>query len=184
MGNNPEIKAPKYTDPSVLDLRRTLAQRLIPVADRIRDLFTQFGCRPYKVRIVRVRWADGERGRGLPVVEKVVDLLPTPLVQDMSSLTEIVQPVGLDEIGSIIVSEISGRFTDDDLRFADRYGQPPGPDEEVFYEIEFPRTPDGKPGDKRRFYLRGAPHYTSTRFEWQVRLEKSHEDRQRNGDYE
>lgn len=183
-GNNPPIKEAKYHDPTAMELSKTLGQRLIPVADRIRDLHTQFGLRPYKLRIVRVRWATGERGRGLPVVEKEIDILPTPLVQDMSTMMEIVQPVGLDEVGTIIVSEISGRFTDDDLRFADSDGTPLGPDEEVFYEIEFPRTPDGLPGDKRRFFMRSAPMYFAARFQWQLRLEKTHPDRLRNGDYE
>jgi hypothetical protein len=116
-------------------------------------------------------------------VEQTADILPTPLVQDLSTLTEIVQPVGLDEVGSILVSEVSGRFTDEELRFAAPDGSPPGPDEEVFYEIEFPR-PDGKPGDRRRFYLRAAPFYDSTSFTWRLRLEKAHEDRDRRGDYE
>lgn len=184
MGNNPRIKQPIFTDPTAMQLDRTLGQRLIPVADRVRDLHTKFGLRPYKVRVVRMQWASGERGRGLPVVAKELDILPTPLVQDLSTMMEIVQPVGLDEVGTIIVSEISGRFTDDDLRFAGSDGSSPGPDEEVFYEIEFPRTPDGLPGDKRRFFLRAAPMYFAARFQWQVRLEKAHEDRMRNGDYE
>ena len=36
----------------------------------------------------------------------------------------------------------------------------------------------------RRFYIRSAPFYRSTQFDWTVRLEKAHEDRDRKGDYE
>lgn len=174
--------ATKFTDLTAKQITATLAQRLIPVADRVRDLFTRFGMRPYKIRIVRVRWSDGSRGVGTPIVENTLDLLPTPLVQDLTTLTEIVQPVGLDEVGSILVSEISGRFTDNDLRFLSADGSPPDPDVEVYYEIEFPKL-DGT-SDKRRFFLRSAPHYAAGRFMWQLRLEKAHEDRARNGDPE
>jgi hypothetical protein len=173
----------KFTDLSTFAFDKTLARKLIPVADGIRDLFSRFGTRPYKVRLVRVVWSSGTRGAGAPVVQRVLDILPTPLVQDLSTMTEIVHPIGLDEVGTIVVSEISGRFTDEELRFLDKAGDPPGPDTEVFWEIEFPR-PDGLPGDLRRFYLRSAPMYFSTKFYWMVRLEKAHNDRDRNGDYD
>ena len=173
----------EYTDPTTMQFDKTLARNLIPVADKLRDQFTRFGLRPYKIRVVRIQWSAGDRGVGTPVIISEIDILPTPLVQDLSMVTEIVHPIGLDEAGTIIVSQVSGRFTDEDLRFAGKHGEPPGPDEEVFYEIEFPRA-DGLPGDKRRFYLRSAPHYYADQFEWHLRLEKSHEDRARNGDYE
>lgn len=171
----------KFTDPTTLDLKKTLAQQLIPVADSIRDLYTSFGLRPYKVRIVRTQWSGGVRGRGTPHVASTLDLLPTPLVQDLTTLTEILQPIGLDEVGTIAVSEISGRFTDDQLRLLARDGEQSGPDEEVFYEIEFPQ-PNGGPSVKRRFFLRGAPYYSAGRFQWSIRLEKTNEDRTRIGD--
>ena len=173
----------KFTNPSSMQVGKSLARKLIPVADKLRDLFTKFGMRPYRVRIVRVRWSGERRGVGVPLVEATLDLMPTPLVQDLTTLTEIVQAVGLDEVGSIILSEVSGSFTDDQLRFVDKTGQPQDPNEEVFYEIEFPR-PDGLPGARRRFYLRSAPHYNAGRFQWQMRLEKAHENRSRTGDYQ
>lgn len=165
-----------------MDLGSTLAQKLIPIADNVRNLFTRFGMRPYKVRIVRVRWSGGKRGRGAPHVARSIDLLPTPLVEDLSALTEVLEPIGVDETGVVTVSEISGRFTDDQLRYLSDDGAPPGPDEEVFYEIEYPQ-PDGAGGDVvRRFTLRGAPDYKAGRFQWSVRLEKANEDRSRQGD--
>lgn len=171
-----------FDDPSRMNLRSTLAQRLIPVADNIRNLNTRFGIRTYKVKIVRVRWSGDRRGRGVPTVELELDILPTPLVQDLTTLTEILNPVGLDETGVIGVSEISGDYTDDQLRFLNE-GESPGPDEEVFYEIEYPQ-PDGAFGGafRRRFTLRGAPYYSAGQFQWRIRLEKSNEDRSRMGD--
>lgn len=172
-----------FDDPGQMVLGKTLAQRLIPVADNIRNLFTRFGLRSYKVRIVRIRWGGGRRGLGVPFLKGTLDILPTPMVQDLSTLTEILTPVGLDETGVIVVSQISGSFTDDQLRFLDEDGQQPGPDEEVFYEIEYPQ-PDGprNSSQKRRFVLRGAPNYNPGGFEWTIRLEKSNEDRTRGGD--
>jgi len=164
-----------------MQLNKTLARKFIPLGDSLRDLLTKFGLRPYKVRIVRIRWSGGRRGIGTAVVEKALDILPTPKVLDLSTLTEIVNPVGLDEVGIILVTQISGRFTDEDLRFLDNDGGDQDPDSEVFYEIEFPRS-DGRPGDKRRFFLRSAPMYMAGKLQWQLRLERAHEDRERNGD--
>lgn len=170
-----------FDDPTKMGLENTLAQKLIPVADSVRNLFTRFGLRTYKLRVVRVRWSGGERGRGTPHVRDTLDILPTPLVQDLTTLTEILNPIGLDEVGVVSVSEISGRFTDDQLRFLDDDGEQPGPDEEVFYEIEYPQ-PERGDSVKRRFSLRGAPHYSAGRFQWSLRLEKANEDRSRRGD--
>ncbi len=185
MARRSRLSKPKpkreFTDPTKMNLSNTLAQTLIPVTDSIRDLHTQFGLRPYKLSILRVKWSGGERGRGTPHVHSALAITPTPLVQDLTTMTEVLSPVGLDEVGVVSVSEISGRFTDDELRFLDEDGESPGPDEEVFYEIEYPQ-PGKRSSVKRRFFLRGAPFYSSGRFQWTIRLEKANEDRSRIGD--
>ena len=168
-----------FTKVTDLQLSKTLAQKFIPLVDRLRDLKTKFGLAPYVVRIIRVRWSGDHRGVGTPSVEKEMDLLPTPKVMDLGTMTEIVQPIGLDETGTILVTEISGRFTDDQLRFID--GQEREKNEEVFYEIEYPQ-PGGKPTIRRRFYVRGTPFYHAGRLQWQVRLERAHQDRDDQGD--
>jgi len=179
---DPKFCDRRFDDPTRMDLKGTLGQKLIPVVDNVRNLFTKFGLRPYKIRIVRVKWSGGRRGRGVPHIARQEDLLPTPLVDDLNALTEVLEPIGMDETGTIVVSEISGRFTDDQLRYLDDDGEQPGPDEEIFYEIEYPQ-PDGSGGDvMRRFTLRGAPHYDANRFQWSVRLERAQEDRTRQGD--
>ena len=178
----PKFCEPRFDDPTRMDLGGTLAQKLIPIADNVRNLYTRFGLRTYKVRIVRVRWSGGKRGRGVAHVSSTLDILPTPRVQDLSALTEVLEPIGVDESGVLTVSEISGRYTDDQLRYLSDDGDQPGPDEEVFYEIEYPQ-PDGYGGDViRRFTLRGAPDYSASRYQWTIRLERSQEDRTRQGD--
>lgn len=175
--------ATKFTDPTSLQLNKTLARRFIPLADKLRDLMTKFGLRPYKVRVMRVKWSGGSRGVGQPSVVSELHILPTPLISDLTSLQEIVQPVGLDEVGSILLSEVSGTLTEDDLMGRGTDGESVGVDDEVFYEIEFPR-PDGKASTRRRFYMTSPPHYFAGKLQWQIRLEKAHEDRDRSGDPE
>ena len=170
-----------FTKPTPVSVRASLAHDLKPVADDLRDLYTQFGLRPYVVRLIRTRWTGGKRGIGQ---EEVVDehtLLPTPRVRDLSGLREVLQPVGLDELGDVQVDQISPKMTEDELRFLDKHtAEPARDDEAVWWDIEFVR-PDGLPGLRRRFVLVGAPDYRADRFGWSVRLAKAHEDRGRDG---
>jgi len=175
--------ASKFTDPTSLQLGKTLARRLVPLADKLRDMLTKFGLRPYKVKVVRVKWSGGARGAGAPVVVGDLHILPTPLISDLNSLSNIVEAVGLTEVGSLTLSEVSGRFSEDDLLGRDSEGNPVAPDEEFFYEVEFPRL-DGKPSTRRRFYPRSPPQYHAGKLQWTVRLEKALEDRDRTGDPE
>ena len=175
--------ATKFTDPTSLQYAKTLARRFVPLADKLRDLMTKFGLRPYKVRIMRVKWSGGQRGIGVPTVASELHILPTPLISDLTSLQEIVHPVGLDESGPIQLSEVSGTFTEDDLMGRSIIGAAVAADDEVFYEIEFPR-PDGTPSTRRRFYMLSPPHYHAGRLQWIIRLERSHEERDRAGDPE
>lgn len=159
----------------------TLARKLIPTVDRLRDLYTQFGLRPYTIRIIKTRWSGGLRGRGVEEItfERILD--PTPLVTDIGGVAEIVTPIGLNESGTIRVAQISGRFTEDMLRGHDSIGTPPSLDEQVFYEVEFPNPGNGD-SFRRRFTLRAVPMYFASRFEWVISLEKQDEDRARNGE--
>lgn len=197
MGSNPPTKPFKscscpasppcshkaFTEMRPGDVQNTLARKLIPVADSLRDLFTRFGGRPYTVRIIRTRWTGGGRGKGEEIITGELKILPTPLVMDLSALTEIIQPVGLDEVGGIRLTQVSGRYSEDQLRGLDFDGTPPDPDEQTFYEIDFLNPAPGCSGSaKRRFYIRSAPMYYSFRFQWELSLEKSHEDRARNGE--
>ena len=161
-------------------LRESLGRDLIDVVDCARDIASELGVRPYVVRIVRTRWSGGARGAGVEEVMSALDLLPTPKVSDLSGLAEVLQPVGLDEVGGVQVEEISGRFSEEELRFLSADGAAPEPQESVWWEIEFIRH-DGKPGQRRRFALSGAPEYLPTRVQWRVRLTKAHEDRGRDG---
>lgn len=170
-------------EPTVLTphaYQSTLARRLVPVADRLRNLNTRFGLRPYVVRQVRTRWSGGEQGVGAEVVEDECALLPTPKVESMDGLSEILQPIGLDENGSLRVTEISGSYSEDDLLgLVD--GKDPEEGQQIYYEIEFMQA-NGAPSVRRRFTLAGAPVYKPDEFQWVVTLAKSISNRERNGD--
>lgn len=170
----------RLTDIAGADYQNTVARRLVPTADRLRNLLTRFGLRPYKVRMVVVRWSEGFRGRGVPNVLSVVDMLPTPAVLSLDGVTQVVNPVGEQEEGTISLSEISGCYTEEQLRGQGPQGEPIPPSDEFFYEIEWPK-PNGMASVKRRFNVRGAPAYQADNFQWTVRLERSLGDRNRAG---
>lgn len=162
-------------------LSRTLAGRLVKVADRVRDLATRFGLRPYRVYIVRTRWTAGERGAGAEYVTQELELQPTPRVASLDSLAEVIQPVGIVEEGTLRVDEISGRYQEEHLRGYGSDGAPPEPDEQVFWEVEWVRQ-DGQPGERLRFTVRGKPAYEPGRLAWSVTLTRAQQARGRQGE--
>lgn len=165
-----------------VDLSNTLGRKLIGVVDRLRDLNSRLGFRPYEVRVVRTRWTGGERGDGQEIVIWEQPILPTPLIASMDGVSRVVNIVGLDEIGSVRLSEVSGRYAEGFLSGVDETGNPQDPDTQFFYEVIFP-TPgtisDGAP--RRRFFPVSAPSYDATKFQWSISLQRSHVDRRSDG---
>lgn len=169
----------KFTDLSPSEYEQTLAADFIDLADELRDIKTEFGLRPYKLHRIRVQWSGGVRGKGQAVVMDELHILPTPKISDISQLSAIVTQIGLQEVGGLFVSEISGRFTEEDLRGGDE-GTPIPKDQEVYYEVEFPKR-SGTPM-KRRFLLSGSPSFNAGRLQWTMKLDKAAQNRSYNGD--
>ena len=96
-------------------LRQTLASKLVPIVDKIRQLSTTFGTRPYRVFLVHVLWSGGRIGAGTPAEVSRREILPTPKVVDLSSTVEMISAFGRTEDGSVVVEEISDKFSEDDL---------------------------------------------------------------------
>ena len=159
----------------------TLVGKLIPCVDKIRDLLTVAGLRPYIVRLVYTRWSDGERGWGTEQVVSETDILPTPFVENLDALDTSVTIVGSEEYGSIRVSQISGRFIEDELvgRLPDGTSIPS--DTNFYWEVEFPNKDGQFPGIKRRFEVAGTPTFKPGSFEWVITLVRAGENRTRNG---
>ena len=160
-------------------LKGSLGQSLIPLADQMRDLLTQFGLRPYEVKVIRTRWTGGRRGVGAEVLVSELMILPTPKIGDLNALQEMLSPVGVVEVGSLLLQEVSGTYTENELRGYDRDGTPPAPDEQVFYEVTY-YHPSGQT-ERRRFVIRSAPYYDAGKLGWTFNLEKAAEDRDGGG---
>lgn len=161
-------------------LKHSLARKLVPVVDKLRNLKTRLGARPYRVRIVRTTWSGRKRGVGTETVTHELELLPTPLVVDLGTLQEVVSEVGVVEVGQATVSEISGRYSEDHMLGVDADGNAPGASDSLYYEIQILR-PDGQQGERKRFQLASTPYYHATRMQWQVTLDASIEHRGRKG---
>jgi hypothetical protein len=169
-----------FTVPTPAFLRDSLAQKLVPAVDKIRDIYTQLGARPYRVRILRTRSSGPRRGVGVEQVIHELELLPTPLVVDMQSLSEMLSPVGRYEQGVVQLQYVSGRYTEEILLGVGPNGGQVAPNETVYYEIEFFRR-DGSPSEKRRFVVDAVPYYNALKFQWFVNLVAASERRARDG---
>jgi len=172
----------RFSQLNGMDLSRTLGRRLINTVDRLRDIPVRFGLRPYEVHVIRTRWTGGERGVGYEAVIYDEAILPTPLITSLDGVSRVVNIVGLDEIGTVKLEQVSGRYAEGFLSGTDENGNPQDPDTQFYFEVQFP-TPgtisDGAP--RRRFFPASAPSYDASRFMWTLTLERSHADRRNDG---
>jgi hypothetical protein len=148
----------------------------------VRDIYTQLGARQYEVTLVWTQWTGGERGVGAESVIKMLQILPTPEVGTLNSLQRELQSIGIDEVGSLRVTEISPRFNEDLLIGKDlvvRSGDTLPADMSFYWEVFFPRI--GEFGLIRRFTPKSAPSKNATNFEWTIDLVKASENRTRDG---
>lgn len=94
---------------------RTLAHRLAPRIDRLRQISTRLGVRPYNVNLVWGRWNGRARGEGVFSVIKSIPLLPNPKVEDLSAIALDPRSAGVLPVGSVRLTEISATYTHDML---------------------------------------------------------------------
>jgi len=164
------MAASRFTSMSNRVLTRSLSTRLQGTVDRIRDLPARFGQRPYRVQIVRTRWSGGQRGAGVEEAVWAEEILPTPRLSDPQSLSEVVSYAGLEELGSLRVDRVSGRYGEDFLRGIDETGVPTSPDTSLYYEITFVGRPAA---ERRRYSLAHAPGFDAAGFQWILLLERT-----------
>jgi hypothetical protein len=174
--------AKRFTEVTSAQAKKTLARRFVGLADSLRDLLTKFGLRSYRVSLVRIQWSGGKRGRGVPTVVEETPILPTPKIGSLEAISEMASSIGLNEVGSLELSQVSGTFTEEQLSGRSPEGDPIPPSQEFFYEVEFFPN-DGLP-TKRRFFPSSAPVYFPGRLQWCVQLTKANKDRMREGDPE
>jgi hypothetical protein len=138
------------------------------------------GLRPYSVTIVRARASGTRRGDGPTEIVHEWPILPTPKLGDMTGLQEILAPDQLRETGSLQLTEVSLRYSEDMLLGRGPNGDPIPPDEVVFYEIRF-LDGAGRVTQRRRFVSSSAPNPDPARAQWTINLTRAPHDRARNG---
>jgi len=113
-----------------------LLGRLAPTVARLRNRFnTAFGTKAYDVYLVWTRWGGSERGEGdeHPILQ--LELLPTPVVEDLASVAFQGTTGGILPVGSVRLTQVTPMITANvlegnnppDLRYldmADRCGRP------------------------------------------------------------
>lgn len=187
---------------SALQAKRTLANRFVPTVDRLRQMLTNFGLRPYNVFLTWTKWGGQERGEGNERIFRRIPLLPNPEVQDLTSISLQPYAAGILPVGSVRLTKISARYAQDLLmglvlpcdpqaNFDSQVvGGPPinlteiaiatesVPDPyEFFYEIvEDGRSNDGREPPRARFRPMAAPFRKAGEVEWNILLERVSED--------
>ena len=155
----------------------SIVEELGGTVDELRQLYTDFGMRPYRVFSVVVKWSGSEIGRGLPTVVSEKEILPTPEV-DLRSVRTEMRNAGKVDTGSAMLREVSPRFTEDDIELL--FHVQPLPDGcQGFIEVQHDRR-DG-PAVRRRFAVRGAAQRNAEGFEWVVPLVSQEPQRERSG---
>lgn len=165
--------AAPLTDPCV-----SLAESLGETVDNIRQLYTDFGLRPYRVHSVVYEWSGGEVGRGTARVISEQELLPTPRLTETSAVQGEQRTGGLVERGSVRLVQVSPRYTEDQVRVL-FHQLPLGQARQGFIELRVDAR-DGS-SERRRFIVRGIPFRDAEGFQWRVNMIRQDEDRLRTG---
>lgn len=144
-------------------------------------MYARYGLRLYAVRIVRVRSTGGrKRGDGADDVVGAWDILPVPNVADLTSLTMVVSPTQLREAGSLLLSGISGAYSEHTLAGRGNDGTPIPPSEAVYWEIAF-QDPLQRTSMRRRMIPDSAPNYDALQGAWSVILRRQYDGRNHDG---
>jgi len=153
-----------------------MLRNLIPCIDKARDIHACLGTRSYVVSLVKTRWSGGQRGRGVEEVIEEVPILPTPAVSGIGELDLQNAAPGREEFGAVSVSEISARFTEDQLLGRAPDGSRVPADQNFYWEIRAVST--GVPV-RRRFQVANPPELDMGSLQWKVTLVRAAEDRTR-----
>lgn len=182
---------PKIRPLSPEKAANTLAHRLARKADRLRQLAVNVGVRPYRVFLTWTYWDAGtERGEGDEKLYRRIEILPTPRVTSLDSVSFSIFHAGTLPVGSVKVDRISASaftedmllgkaFPDDPLPFGEKLGEKHIPEPyEFFYEI----VEDGRgdnPAKRNRFRPLNRPFRRAGKLDFTIMLERSGQDRTR-----
>lgn len=175
---------PKPRPLTPYEAQHSIAHRFTRIGDRLRQFNTKFGLRPYRVFLVWVKWDGAERGEGNEREIQRTEILPTPLVESLDSVTFSFFHAGTLPVGSIKVSQISaGVFTEDMLRgrmipvaHEDSVPEP----FDFFYEVYEDGRGDPEPV-RGRYRLLTTPMRRAGKLDWNLMLERVSPDPNRHG---
>ncbi len=160
------------------EAKRTLANRLVPIADRLRQFCTTFGVRPYRCFLVWTHFDGEERGEGTETELARVELLPTPKIAELTALNQGAYSGGVLATGTIRLDKISAGYTAAQLTGLEVPGQ--GQKVEMPRDVDFwyEVREDGRGGDKpvpMRFRISGVPFRAAGKVSWSVLMETQNE---------
>lgn len=197
---------PKVRPLTPLQARATIAHRLAPTIDRIRQIATNLGTRPHRVFLTWTRWTGEARGEGAEELVGQLEVLPTPRVDSLDKLSFSLYAAGSLPVGSIQVSEISAAAFTEDLLSGRRIpaearccreedaasasgaivpttAQLAGGEEVPFpYDFFYEVVEDGRgdvPPARNRFRLLSKPFRRAGKVDWTIMLEREDPDRER-----
>lgn len=151
------------------------------IADKLRQIATKLGARPYRVMLCWYRSTGDEVGEGDLVLVRELEILPTPTVVDVVNVSRLPFPPGQLPEGTLKVDEVSAGMAEDTLLGRMQPGGGPLPEPyQFFYEV-FEDGRSGAPGLRQRYRLYGQPSRNATNVCWSLMLQRASGDRLRDG---
>lgn len=164
--------------------KNSFVSRFAPKIARLRQATSvKLGLRPYNVFLVWTKWTGTERGEGHEKEIKRVPILPTPKVEDLTSISFNLVAAGAVPTGSVRVSKIASVYTADMLTghvFPTNHEDFVPEPYEFFYEIVEDGRGDPEPV-RQKFRIFSFPFRKASTQEWNLVLERVSEDRSRQG---
>lgn len=160
---------------SPFEAKRSLANRLVGPADRLRQFATRLGVRPYRCFLVWTKFTGDERGEGDELLIARIELLPTPKLSELTGIQLLVYGGGNLPTGSLRIEKVSETFTEGQLMGRQIPGREPGVEipqpVDFFYEI----VEDGRDLQvpiPTRYRLFGVPYRAAGKVSWTLLLER------------
>lgn len=171
------------------EARRSLANRLTRPADAARNIATRLGAHPYRIFMVWQWWdakfedRQTDRGEGDVHTLREIELLPCPKVESLDGVSFSIFHAGTIPAGSVRLTGVSNRYSYDELtgKMIPEHHEDQIPDPfEFFYELREDGRGDPMPV-RMKFRLLSVPTRDAENAQWTVMLERTSEDRNRDG---
>lgn len=159
----------------------SLVGELFGCVDAIRQIATDLGARPYRVFLVWTLWSGEERGEGVESIVREEEILPVPKVAELSGIQLQLLDIGLDEQGAVQISQISPRYTENQLLGRKQDGSGVAKNETFSWEVRLDKGDMSDLKRRRRFMIKGVPSFKADSLMWSVNLIRAGSDREHDG---